>query len=119
MKFAIVGSRTCTNETRVKHFAYVQIASSDYSSAIEVISGGAMGVDTFAENLAKENDWILTVIKPDYEKYPGWQAPKERNSLIVEACDEVIAFWDGKSGGTLDTIQKAVKADKRVTIYRS
>ena len=41
-----------------------------------------------------------------------------RNSLIVADCDMVVAFWDGRSRGTLDTITKAVQAGKRVEIPR-
>jgi hypothetical protein len=40
-----------------------------------------------------------------------------RNQLIVDNCDKVTAFWDGKSKGTLDTITRAVKAGKTVVIF--
>jgi hypothetical protein len=35
-----------------------------------------------------------------------------RNKLIVEVCDEVIAFWDGKSTGTKHSINYAKELGK-------
>lgn len=35
-----------------------------------------------------------------------------RNGWIVDASDHVVAFWDGRSRGTLDTIARAEKEDK-------
>jgi len=37
-----------------------------------------------------------------------------RNQQIVDACDMVLAFWDGKSKGTQHTISLA-KAQKKPT----
>lgn len=39
-----------------------------------------------------------------------------RNIEMVTACDEVIAFWDGFSYGTAQTIATAIKQHKPVTI---
>ena len=36
---------------------------------------------------------------------------------IVDDCDFVVAFWDGESAGTLDTIRKACRVNKEVLIY--
>ncbi len=44
-------------------------------------------------------------------------AGPRRNQLIVARCTDVIAFWDGKSPGTLDTIRKAMKAGKSCAVY--
>jgi len=38
--------------------------------------------------------------------------------LIVEACDELIAFWDEKSSGTKYTIGYARRMGKKVMIVR-
>ena len=35
---------------------------------------------------------------------------------MVEACDMGIAFWDGKSRGTRDSIRKLVNANKLLRI---
>jgi hypothetical protein len=38
------------------------------------------------------------------------------NTTIVRDSDVVIAFWDGKSTGTLDTIEKAKALGKPVGV---
>ena len=74
----------------------------------QIISGGAIGVDTLARQWAKKH-------KIDYIEYPanwkvwGKKAGIVRNKEMVEHCDILISFWDGKSKGTLQTIQYAIK----------
>jgi len=48
---------------------------------------------------------------PDWDKYRK-SAGFIRNQQIIDACTFVLAFWDGKSKGTKDTIDKARKAKK-------
>ncbi len=77
------------------------------------MSGGAKGVDSWAESAAKFRDLDTLICLPDWEKY-GKAAGFQRNSLIVDNSDVVIAFWNGNSGGTMDTVRKAQKAGKKV-----
>ncbi len=101
MKVAIVGSRS--------------IAVTDMGMYIsdgdEIVSGGAIGVDSCAAEYAKENGLKLTVFLPQYERY-GRAAPIVRNKKIVEYADKIIAFWDGSSKGTLSVIKYAEKMGK-------
>lgn len=71
-----------------------------------ILSGGARGVDTWAIKIAKELGFETAVIYPLWEKY-GRGAGLKRNKDIVLASDELVAFWDGQSRGTADTIEKA------------
>ena len=57
----------------------------------------------------------LIEFKPDYIKY-GQRAPLVRNRWIVEGADQVLAFWDGKSRGTMHTVEYAKKLGKPVRI---
>ena len=77
----------------------------------EIVSGGAKGVDQCAAAYARQNNIKLTEFLPEYKKY-GKGAPIVRNRLIVDYADKVIAFWDGKSGGTLSVIRYCQKAKK-------
>lgn len=45
--------------------------------------------------------------------------PKERNSYMLDYAKarRCVAFWDGQSGGTLDTITKALQRNFRVDVY--
>lgn len=82
---------------------------------VEIVSGGARGVDTAAKNEAL--DWGLA-----YKEFPAdWNARGRgagfaRNQLIVNYADRVVAFWDGVSPGTKDTIDRALKAHTRLEV---
>lgn len=43
-------------------------------------------------------------------------SPLERNKLIVDECDCVLAFWDGQSHGTKFTIDYAKEKGKPIKI---
>lgn len=95
----------------------VDIAAHLPSRPSEIISGGAVGVDTLAAEYAQANGISLTIIKPDYEHY-GRRAPHVRNREMVMRADWVLAFWDGKSKGTESSINQARRLGKRVEIVR-
>ncbi|MBE6554198.1 MAG: DUF2493 domain-containing protein [Ruminococcaceae bacterium] len=101
MKIAVVGSR---NLTEVAIDKYI-------SSCEEIVSGGAVGVDSCAAKYAAENGIKCTVFLPQYERY-GRAAPIIRNKEIVDYADKVIAFWNGESKGTLSIIKYAKKMNK-------
>lgn len=111
MKIAIIGSRN-VNLNTIHNF----ISHETETSITEIITGGAVGIDTLAMQYANENNIKLTVFKPEYEKYSR-SAPLKRNHLIVEASDIVIAIWDGKSRGTKYTIDYAKKLHKKTIVY--
>ncbi len=101
MRIAIVGSRNIT----VNNIA-------DYvTDCDEIVSGGAIGVDKCAAEFAKKNGIKLSEFLPEYDKY-GRAAPIVRNKKIVDYSDKVIAFWDGRSKGTLSVIKYAEKIGK-------
>jgi predicted Rossmann fold nucleotide-binding protein DprA/Smf involved in DNA uptake len=107
LKIAVIGSRSID-----------KINLSEYINAEEVetiISGGAKGVDTIAEQWAKRNGIKTIIIKPEYSKY-GKGAPLRRNHTIVEQADKIIAFWNGESRGTKYTIELARKAGKEIRV---
>lgn len=105
MKIAIVGSRNFNN------YSFLADALNLFYIPDEIISGGAKGADTLADNYAENNGIKFTVFKADWNKY-GKSAGFIRNRSIVNAADMIIAFWDGKSRGTKDTIDKAATLKK-------
>lgn len=85
-----------------------------------VISGGAGGPDSWGIDIAKDLGCSTTVYKAIWKKPNGdvdRGAGFRRNTVLAEQADWVIAFWDGESRGTLDTITKAHNLGKRVTVY--
>ncbi|MBM3430403.1 MAG: DUF2493 domain-containing protein [Bacteroidetes bacterium] len=87
----------------------------------KVISGGAVGADTLAYEWAIENKIEIVIFKPRHGDFPkksrNWMAPKERNTRIVENSEIVLAFWDMSSTGTKDTIEKAIKNNRKIYIF--
>lgn len=82
----------------------------------EIVSGGAYGIDTCAEEYAKENGIPFTKIRPNYDEH-GRQAPILRNVEIATYADTVLAFWDGKSKGTRFVIEYCRKHEIPVKIF--
>ena len=108
MKIAVIGSRSLKIDDIGRYLP---------ENTSEIITGGAKGIDKCAEYYANENGIKLTVFLPEYERY-GRAAPIKRNAKIIENADEVIAFWDGKSRGTLGTIENCKKLGIKLTIHK-
>ena len=106
MKLLIVGSRSITEFDLSPHVA---------PEVDAVISGGADGVDTLAEQYADKHKLSKYIIRPRYKLY-GKAAPLRRNEEMVNMADAVLIIWDGHSKGTQYTIKYANKTHKPVTL---
>lgn len=102
MKIAIIGSRTLAN---IEIDAYIP------EGVTEIVSGAAAGIDTLARDYAKRKGICITEFLPEYARY-GRAAPIKRNQSIADYADCAIAFWDGKSKGTADSIRRFQKLGK-------
>jgi hypothetical protein len=80
-----------------------------------VVSGGAQGVDHTAEVYAKGRNLRCLVFPADWRKH-GKAAGLLRNTDIVNTSQWVVAFWDGVSHGTADSIRKSVQSGKPTTV---
>ena len=106
MKLLIAGSRS------IKEFDLSPYISGDVDI---IISGGATGIDTLAEQYADEHSLSKYILRPHYERY-GRSAPLHRNEEMVDMADAVLIIWDGKSNGTRHTIKYAKKTQKPITL---
>jgi hypothetical protein len=85
-----------------------------------VISGGARGVDTWAEE--------AVMLRPDlrFRCYPvtdeewktkGKSAGIERNKVMGDACTRAVGFWDGKSPGSKHMSRYIFESGKQLHLF--
>lgn len=118
MRLLIAGSRSIIDKTKV--FGIINSVIPELAQydprrfpITAVISGGARGVDRIGEKWCRINlDDEPIIMKPDYERWGRYVAPKKRNTDLVNECDAAIVIWDGISGGSLDTTEKLIKSKK-------
>lgn len=121
-KIGIVGSRDFNDYKFMRVtldkiiFGKATVFGKPVYNCSKIISGGAIGADRFAAYYAKENNIELEEFLPDWERY-GKSAGFKRNRLIVDNSDIIIAFWDGKSKGTKNTLSIAKEQNKTTLIY--
>lgn len=82
-----------------------------------VVSGGAPGVDTMAENEALAIGLIAVVVRAPWDVHKRAAGPM-RNRVIADIADRGIAFWDGQSPGTAGTIELFRKAEKPIEVIK-
>jgi hypothetical protein len=111
-RVGIVGSRDFPSP----HLIAAYVASLPASAV--VISGGAQGVDTWAEAAARERGLAIEVFHADWKRL-GRKAGPIRNGQIVKASDRIVAFWNVESRGTLNTIVQAHRAGLPIEIFGS
>ncbi|MBM3309311.1 MAG: DUF2493 domain-containing protein, partial [Candidatus Altiarchaeales archaeon] len=112
VKVAVVGSRNYADKQRVVDFV------NGLKEGTIVVSGGALGVDTWAVETAKARGLETIVIQPEFKQAGGPYKPEDyfrRNDRIVDESVFVAAFWDGKSKGTRYTMERARKQGKLVS----
>ena len=106
MNLAIVGSRSLN----------IDLNKFITQMPDKIITGDAYGVDRSARIFAIEHNIELKIFKPDYFKFRK-SAPIIRNINIVNSCDKLIAFWDGKSYGTMHAVKIANKKNKQIKVF--
>lgn len=113
MKLIIAGSRGIPPEAVVR---YLEDETFFHLTVKEVVCGMAKGPDLagkhWAEMLNKQGINIKVKEFPaDWDTH-GKAAGFFRNEQMAFYADELLAFWDGKSRGTKDMIQRMLKFDK-------
>ena len=107
---AVVGSRSYPRPEIVHEF----VAS--LPAECVVVSGGAEGVDSFAEEAAKTAGLETLIFPADWDGL-GRKAGPIRNAEIVAVADRLVAFWDGHSRGTANTILQATGRKLTIELY--
>jgi len=107
------GSRSWRRRNAGWAWLYIVAMQADID---KIVSCGAIGPDTFAVQWANANKIPTNTHLPDWNPNGVFDpcAGHDRNAFIVDDCDVILAFWDGKSEGTRDTMNQAKKAGKKV-----
>jgi predicted Rossmann fold nucleotide-binding protein DprA/Smf involved in DNA uptake len=113
MIIAVVGARTGRTKEEV-----VTILENVVKERDMIISGGAVGVDTFAAEFAKSHNISFVEYPPDPKIYPNQNPYFARNEEIVTEAGLILAF-PSDSGGTWNTIGHAKRLGKRLIIFET
>lgn len=112
----MIGSRSITAAAHKERIREELQGLSERFLIVLIISGGAMGVDTIAVELAMEQRIDRVIIPADWKRY-GRAAGPMRNQKIADDADACLAVVDKpleKSKGTYDCVKKFLKAGKMV-----
>lgn len=108
MKLLIVGSRSITDFDLTPYIP---------ANVDTIISGGAEGIDTLAEQYADLHRLSKYILRPCYKLY-GRAAPLIRNKKLVDMADTILVIWNCRSKGTEYTIKYAQKTNKPIILVR-
>lgn len=120
MTLAVVGSRDFEDwssfEIHLKDIIR-DIETKQHVTVTTLVSGGAKGVDTLAEEYATVHKLRCVRYDADWNTF-GRIAGNARSLDIVDRAHHVVAFWDGQSPGTKHTIAYAKRRNKPLTIVQ-
>lgn len=111
-RVAIVGSRAWQDHEMVRDYVY------SLNEDDTVVSGGAKGVDEWAQIYAEERGLETLIFPADWNTH-GKKAGHLRNHDIVKNCHRLVAFWDGLSTGTQHSVGLARKTGKPALVLRT
>ena len=116
LNLIIAGGRDFTDELIMSTTIKAIINAKGLTNTpITVVCGMARGADMTGYKLAKK--WGMPVAEyPADWKTHGKSAGPIRNKQMADNADALIAYWDGKSRGTANTIQTMKAADKPVIV---
>ena len=111
----IVGSRRRDSTEDIEETRKVFL--SVYEKGDTLVSGGcSRGGDRFAEIFAKDYNIDIKIHYAEWDKY-GRGAGFKRNTYIAQDADLLICcVAPDRTGGTEDTVRKAIKLEKRIVL---
>lgn len=114
LRVIIAGSRNITDYDIVKKAITVSFGLMAWD-IVQIVSGGASGVDHLGERYAKENNIPLRVFPAQWYTY-GRSAGARRNGVMACNADALIAITNG-SPGTANMIKLAMKKKLQTFVY--
>lgn len=117
-RLIVAGSRDFNNYELLKQKCDTLLSQKRLTHSIVIISGTARGADTLGEQYAHERGYAVERYPADWE-HDGKAAGPIRNTQMAAHADALVSFWDGKSRGTRDMIEKAKEHNLPVRIVRT
>jgi len=111
LRVAIVGSRHFSDPARVDDYV------KSLPPRASIITGSASGVDAAATRAAREKGVPVQVLPASFDELADPARSAARNQRLVDACDVLVAFWDGSSKGTRTTVERALDSGKEVHVF--
>ena len=119
----IAGSRTFDDYDSLVYLVDSTLATLGVdSNSTEIVSGTAKGADSLGEKYANDRGIKIKQFPALWKRY-GKSAGMIRNREMLEYINQdgyngvVLAFWDGKSRGTYNTIQQGKKMGLLVEVF--
>lgn len=114
MHIAIVGTRVPTEQQ--EQFVRLLVRSLKPFRDVVLISGGAQGIDSIAQDEARRCGVPRIILRPWYAQ-DGLAAPLVRNGWIAWLCQVMCAFPGPTSRGTYDAIAQAEALRRIVAVF--
>jgi predicted Rossmann fold nucleotide-binding protein DprA/Smf involved in DNA uptake len=111
LRVAIIGSRHYPDPERVTEYV------KSLPARASIITGSASGVDAAATKAGRAKGIAVNVMPASFEELADPSRSAARNQRLVDACDVLVAFWDGASKGTRTTIDRALDSGKEVHVF--
>lgn len=112
MRVIVCGSRGWTDYNAV--YDRLRDLAAENEGDVTVVHGGALGADTYAARAARALSLDQREYVADWNRHGKAAGPIRNRQMATDGADLVLAFWDGKSPGTLDMIRVAMK--QRITV---
>jgi hypothetical protein len=74
-------------------------------------------VDAAATKAARAKGIPVQVMPASFDELADASKSAARNQRLVDACDVLVAFWDGASKGTRATVDRALDSGKEVHVF--
>lgn len=119
MRIIITGDRDFLDYERLEQIM-LQIMEKYPNETVEIVAGGDKGAESIGELFALKHYLKVARFPANWRRY-GSSAGYIRNSDMIDYARQgkgiLIAFWDGKSGGTKNMIQLAKRWGLEVMVY--
>ena len=116
LKVIIAGGRDFTDTQYAADSLVKLVEENKLPDIFTVISGNARGADKVGEYLAELWDLPLEIYPANWDKH-GKSAGYIRNKQMADTADVLVAFWDGKSRGTMHMINIMKQQHKPVFTF--